>query len=206
MEQIGNIKVSKRSNEDIEDDGEGALPDPGSLKLVTGSEDPDFATRLISQISGGQFMGDCLDQPELEVRAHAIKAALSGISPKNELEGMLAAQMIATNNAAFECLRRAMARDQIPHGTDQHLKHAEKLMALFTRQLDAFNKLRGKGGQKITVEHVNVEAGGQAVVGNVQVGDKPAALEDRSNESMDLDGPLIQDEAEKVKEPRRKAT
>jgi hypothetical protein len=34
--------------------------------------------------------------------------------------------------------------------------------------LDALNRHRGKGQQKVTVEHVHVHAGGQAVVGTVE--------------------------------------
>jgi hypothetical protein len=34
--------------------------------------------------------------------------------------------------------------------------------------LDALNRHRGKGMQKITVEHVHVHSGGQAVVGVVE--------------------------------------
>jgi hypothetical protein len=34
--------------------------------------------------------------------------------------------------------------------------------------LDALNRHRGKGAQKITVEHVHVHSGGQAVVGIVE--------------------------------------
>ena len=33
--------------------------------------------------------------------------------------------------------------------------------------LDALNRHRGKGQQKVTVEHVHVHSGGQAIVGNV---------------------------------------
>jgi hypothetical protein len=34
--------------------------------------------------------------------------------------------------------------------------------------LEALNRYRGKGQQKVTVEHVTVNAGGQAIVGTVQ--------------------------------------
>jgi len=37
-----------------------------------------------------------------------------------------------------------------------------------TKFLEALNKHRGKGQQKVTVEHVHVHEGGQAVVGNVE--------------------------------------
>src|SRR5215471_7431265 len=38
----------------------------------------------------------------------ATVAALAGIGPKDELEGMMAAQLIAAHNAPMECYRRAM--------------------------------------------------------------------------------------------------
>jgi len=34
--------------------------------------------------------------------------------------------------------------------------------------VEALNRHRGKGQQKVTVEHVTVNAGGQAIVGSVQ--------------------------------------
>ena len=38
--------------------------------------------------------------------------------------------------------------------------------------MKALNKHRGKGDQKVTVEHVNVEAGGQAIVGSIETRQK----------------------------------
>lgn len=55
-------------------------------------------------------------------------------------------------------------------GIDLTLKHAVRLMSLYERQLAALDKRRGKGRQKITVEHVTVQAGGQAIVGDVNTG------------------------------------
>jgi len=43
-------------------------------------------------------------------------------------------------------------------------------MSLYVKQLAALDKHRGKGQQKVTVEHVNVASGGQAIVGNVSHG------------------------------------
>jgi hypothetical protein len=43
-------------------------------------------------------------------------------------------------------------------------------MRTFTAQLDALNKYRGKGEQKMEVKHVHVHEGGQAIVGNVNHG------------------------------------
>lgn len=68
-----------------------------------------------------------------------------------------------------------MIQGQGIEARDVNLKHAEKLMAVYTKQIEALNKHRGKGQQKITVKHVNVEAGGQAIVGNVEAR-KPASV------------------------------
>jgi Beta-lactamase len=50
----------------------------------------------------------------------------------------------------------------------ENLNQANKLSRTFTELLDALNSHRGKGQQKVTVEHVHVHSGGQAVVGMVQ--------------------------------------
>jgi hypothetical protein len=48
------------------------------------------------------------------------------------------------------------------------LTQANKLSRTYAVLLDALNRHRGKGQQKVTVEHVHVHSGGQAVVGMVE--------------------------------------
>ena len=98
----------------------------------------------------------------------ATYAALVGIGPKDEIEGMIAAQLLAAHNAAMECYRRAMIGEQTFEGRRENLAQANKLSRTFATLLDALNRHRGKGQQKVTVEHVHVHAGGQAVVGMVE--------------------------------------
>jgi hypothetical protein len=43
-------------------------------------------------------------------------AALAGIAPRDELEAMLAAQLLGAHNAAMECYRRAMIKQQTLEG------------------------------------------------------------------------------------------
>ena len=121
---------------------------------------------------------------------------LQGILPRDELEGMLAVQMVATHHAAVECLRRAMLPGQTFEARDQNLKHAAKLLGLFSRQLEGLDKHRGKGQQKVTVEHVYVGSGGQAIVGNVETGGNdvvqhekcPASVTPNPMKGVPLDG------------------
>jgi hypothetical protein len=42
-----------------------------------------------------------------------------------------------------------------------------KLLQTFAAQTEALQRYRGKGQQKVTVEHVHVHTGGQAIVGSV---------------------------------------
>jgi hypothetical protein len=87
---------------------------------------------------------------------------------RDELEGMIAAQLLAAHNAAMECYRRAMIGEQAIEGRRESLNQANKLSRTFTTLVEALNRHRGKGQQKVTVEHVTVNASGQAIVGSVQ--------------------------------------
>jgi hypothetical protein len=96
----------------------------------------------------------------------ATVAALHGIKPRDELEGMMAAQMLAAHNAAMECYRRAMLPEQHAQGRQENLNAANKLSRTYTTLLEALNKHRGKGQQTVRVEHITVNAD-NAVVGSV---------------------------------------
>jgi hypothetical protein len=61
-----------------------------------------------------------------------------------------------------------MIRDQTFEGRREALGQANKLSRTYAALLDALNRHRGKGQQKVTVEHVHVHEGGQAIVGNVE--------------------------------------
>jgi len=77
-----------------------------------------------------------------------------------------AIQLIACHTVAMECYRRAM-NSQLP-ARDYHLNQANKLSRTYATLLESLNKHRGKGQQKVTVEHVHVHQGGQAIVGHVE--------------------------------------
>lgn len=128
---------------------------------------------MLNQVLSGVWVKDGQKQDDAILAA---VAALEAIAPTDGVEGMLAAQMVATHEAAMECLRRAMLSQQTFEGRDQNLKHATKLLGIYERQLGALDKHRGKGRQKIAVEHVHVHPGAQAIVGDVHAGVEKAAL------------------------------
>lgn len=100
---------------------------------------------------------------------NAALAAMHGINPSDEIEGMLAAQMIAVHHAAMTMARRLNGAETIDQQSSAS-NALTKLMRTYTAQIEALNRYRGKGQQKMTVEHVHVHDGGQAIVGNVSKG------------------------------------
>lgn len=110
------------------------------------------------------------DSAALDSQYQAVLAAMMGIEPRDEIEGMLAAQMVGTHNAAMECFRRAMLEEQTFEGRRENLNQANKLTRSFAALSEALNRHRGKGQQRVTVEHVHVHQGGQAIVGAVNQG------------------------------------
>ncbi|WP_422001185.1 hypothetical protein [Roseovarius mucosus] len=139
----------------------------GRLKHLGGSASDLWNATLVQQ-AGYSMAIKGSDQTALDRQVGATIAGLDGIAPRDELEGMMAAQLIAAHNAAMECYRRAMADKQTFEGRKENLNQANKLSRTWATLLDALNKHRGKGQQKVTVEHVHVHAGGQAVVGTIE--------------------------------------
>jgi hypothetical protein len=86
---------------------------------------------------------------------------------------MLSVQMVGVHEAALVFLNRATLEGQTLDGSDANVNRATRLMRLFNEQLLTMARLKGKvGQQKVTVEHVNVYQGGQAIVGAITAGKK----------------------------------
>src|SRR3569832_2203994 len=145
-----------------------ALPkdDLSPLVEATGTLDISLSEHLFYQLAQSTWTnkgGEASAQ-------YAYVAMLRVIAPKDEVEGMLAAQMVSIHNMAMECSKRAMLAGQTAHGVTENLNRVNKLMRTFTTQLEALGRYRNKGAQKVTVEHVHINNGGQAIVGNVNGG------------------------------------
>jgi hypothetical protein len=138
----------------------------GQLKCIGGSQSDHWNNTLAIQAVQALWVKNSSPE-EQDKQLSATVAALIGIAPKDELEGMMAGQLIAAHNAAMECYRRAMIGEQTFEGRRENLAQANKLSRTFATLLEALNRHRGKGQQKVTVEHVHVHSGGRAVVGVV---------------------------------------
>ncbi|MFK5600653.1 hypothetical protein ACFZ8E_27275 [Methylobacterium sp. HMF5984] len=140
----------------------------GRLKSIGGSASDAFNNTLANSVLGTLWLKNA-DPEGHDRQVSAMAAALTGIGPQDELEGMLAGQLVAANAAAMECYRRAMLPEQSFEGRKENLTQANKLSRTYVTLLEALNRHRGKvSQQKVTVKHVHVHSGGQAVVGSVE--------------------------------------
>ncbi len=113
----------------------------------------------------------CAGHPQPMVGAEDADLALKTLfemEPQTPMERMLMTQMIQTSNAAARCMNGGF-REGVPFKEqNEYLGLATKFHRTFVAQIEALQKLRGKGGQHVRVEHVHVYEGGQAIVGNVE--------------------------------------
>jgi len=114
-----------------------------------------------------------LDQAQFDSAVLAGAKRFAGIETRDTVEDLLAVQMLALHNAALDCTRRAMIQGQPSEVRREELALAAKASRAFAQLVDTLDRRRRGGEQKVTVEHVHVHAGGQAVVGTVEVGGKP---------------------------------
>ena len=77
----------------------------GELTSIGGSKSDEWNNLLANQAMRALWLKNS-DAGTRDNQMSATIAALVGIGPKDELEGMMAAQLIAAHNAAMECYRK----------------------------------------------------------------------------------------------------
>jgi hypothetical protein len=79
-------------------------------------------------------------------------------------------QMACTHTAAMAVLGTLGGA----HGSDRNValkaSAAARLLRAYTAQVEVLRRLRNGGSQLVRVEHVHMNEGGQAVIGNVRSG------------------------------------
>ena len=103
-----------------------------------------------------------------DVAALALDAAES-MSASNSLEKMLAHQMAVCHQEAMRYVTKAALVDD-PAQAVKMMNLSVRLMDSYQKGLLTLKRLRSNGEQRITIQHVNVTAGGQAVIGQVRAG------------------------------------
>lgn len=127
-----------------------------------GTRDSAFYDGLVGQIACLGAHGRKVDSDN----SNFVMSVVRSIEPRDELEAMLATQMGAIHAATMMMARKLNHVNTIPQ-QDSAERTLNKLARTFTTQMDALKRYRTGGQQKVTVEHVTVNEGGQAIVGAV---------------------------------------
>lgn len=161
------IKVSRQQDDRVHLEPD--HPDPAfwalAFRAALGTTNGDLARVLSDQLLNA--VRPARNAPIDEGLANAALAAMHAIAPRDEIEAMLASQMVATHAAAMDMMGQTH-RAEHRHTLQDNGNLAVKLLRTYSAQLEALQRYRGKGQQKVTVEHVHVHKGGQAIVGNVE--------------------------------------
>jgi hypothetical protein len=152
------------------------------------SADYDFAKGIVDQLANASGHGRELDEHGLNFMLSVIK----GIEPRDQLEAMLAAQMAAVHVASMRFARRLAHVENIPQ-QDSAERGFNKLTRTFAMQMEALKRYRAGAEQKVTLQHVSVTEGGQAIIGNVTHAPRKSGQEKAAQEKAATPPPTLPD-------------
>lgn len=124
------------------------------------TEDERVVTALIDSFSERHVNLDGLSKKKkakkLAQYKQSANVVIKSLESNEVLKTMLATQMYAVYEAHHKASKHSDPSSLI------------KLSNVFIQQVGLMQKLTGQGQQKVTVEHVHVHSGGQAIVGNIE--------------------------------------
>jgi hypothetical protein len=139
-------------------------PDPavGEVRLMAalGTTDRDLYRGIVEQLGDAASYGR--DEQALDFMLSVVKS----IKPRDQVETMLATQMAEVHVATLTSARQ-FARAVTVVQQDYVERALNKLARTFATQTEALRRYRSGGEPNVTVRHVSVNDGGQAIVGNV---------------------------------------
>lgn len=102
-------------------------------------------------------------------RLNELIAVVRGLEPEGMSQAILASQIVAVHDALMEHLWRTRAAETLAQ-MEYAVKASNKLARTSVAQLELYRKLKGGTEQKITIRHLHVDDGSQAIIGNIHKG------------------------------------
>ena len=115
------------------------------LNEAFGTPDAELQTFLLNQVVQtfkGLVSSDGFNDSRMAEFSNYTMAFLNGIQPQDEIEGMLAVQMIAVHNMIMETMKLAMITGQPPQWVETNVNHATKMLRTFTAQMEALKRYK----------------------------------------------------------------
>jgi hypothetical protein len=100
---------------------------------------------------------------------NAALAIIDSMQPQNELQALLAVEIVATGFSGLRFLRQSQ-RHMTEAFIDVYGSYAIKLLRLQAEMIHAFDRHRRGSKQTVEVRHVHIHSGAQGMVGIVNAG------------------------------------
>jgi hypothetical protein len=127
-----------------------------------GSQDPDFVYGLLRQLAN---VGSDSPFPDDDGFKFAL-SAVRGLAPRDAVEAMIASQMVVVHGSAMKFANR-LAHAESPAEMESAERTVNRLLRTHCALVEALNRYRNGADQKVSIEHMSLAEGAQAIVGNV---------------------------------------
>ncbi len=161
------VKPPANAGEPFSIDWQATTPD--QCQATAGTPNPEIAAYNLAGVAEiMRLPGD--DMEAMGRRVNMAASRLHALEAENAMEGMVGTLLAGVQDAVLFALKDCNRADLYDSRRSSSAR-AERLISSFVRLADLRARLRGGGTtQRMTVEHVTVTAGGQAVIGTVTGG------------------------------------
>ncbi len=131
------------------------------LEKLTATQDKEISNEIIYRaVSAMPFC------KEIDYNFNTVFQSLSDYEPRDSTEAKLCLQSTVLYSQGLRYIEKAENSNRVDH-SEFYLKNAIKLLRLHNETIETLAKYRRGGEQKVIVQHVQVNDGGKAIVGNV---------------------------------------
>jgi hypothetical protein len=163
---MGNV-VEQKAKSIVEETGENSFVinlKKSELKSIFGTEDTNFIHQLIQNTIAPKVIKGKASGKDI-LTAHEL---FKNLKPSDEIECLLIAQIMSADALASEFMKRALNPEQTFIGVDANSQRYSKGVSSMCRLVDTLIKYKRGGEQKVTVEHISIGNGSQAIIGNIK--------------------------------------
>lgn len=154
----------------------------GRLKAALGTCSDDFVgASLVQLVKAARLPGTGTS----EIAVNAALAFVEGARPRNEMEAALAIQMACLHCATMGVFWGYSAGFGGERSIAAGAGALAKLTRAFATQVEVYRRLHNGGSQLVRVEHIHINEGGQANIGQIQVAAGEPATQEIATPTID---------------------
>lgn len=136
---------------------------PLDEKIIIDAMQSDYAETQVNLTN----LTDEEKQLKLNKAQRVIEKMADSLGAQGLLQNMLVTQLLATHDLQQRLLPYVTGSMHDPEHGQYYINAITKLSNVFIQQVNTLHKLQGNSQQKVTVEHLHINDGGNAIIGQV---------------------------------------